>query len=96
MTVAITGLKTVAFHSYVDIVVISCGTEVIARHPRSYERDGFVYDPIHYLPLLERKPGALNQAAPLQAGLCPMSSARCAGLWSPAGDGGANGSSSRC
>ena len=32
----------------------------------SYERDDFVYDPIHYLPLLERKPGALDQAAPLQ------------------------------
>ena len=40
--------------------------EVIARHPRSYERDDFVYDPIHYLPLLERKPGALDQATPLQ------------------------------
>ena len=47
-------------------VVISCGTEVIARHILSYERDDFVYDPIHYLPLLERKPGALDQAAPLQ------------------------------
>ena len=47
-------------------VVISCGTEVIASHPRSYERDDFVYDAIHYLPLLERKPGALDQAAPLQ------------------------------
>ena len=47
-------------------VVISCGFEVIARHPRSYERDDFVYDPIHYLPLLERKTGALDQAAPLQ------------------------------
>ena len=31
------------------------------------ERDDFVYDPIHYLPLLERKPGALDQAAPLQS-----------------------------
>ena len=33
---------------------------------RSYERDDFVYDPIHYLPLLEQKTGALDQAAPLQ------------------------------
>ncbi len=38
---------------------------MIARHPRSYERDDFVFDPIHYLPLLERKTGALDQAAPL-------------------------------
>ena len=50
----------------VDQVVISCGSEVIARHPRSYQRDDFVYDPIHYLPLLEQKTAALDQAAPLQ------------------------------
>ena len=50
---------------YVGDVVISCGAEVIARHPRSYERDDFVFDPVHYLPLLERKTGALDQAAPL-------------------------------
>ena len=60
------GHRHVLVRGYVDQVVISCGTEVIARHPRSYERDDFVYDPIHYLPLLERKPGALDQAAPLQ------------------------------
>ncbi len=46
-------------------VVISCVTEVIARHPRSYERDDFVFNPVHYLPLLEQKTGALDQAAPL-------------------------------
>ena len=50
---------------YVDRVVISCGSEVIARHARSYERDDYVFDPVHYLPLLERKVGALDQAAPL-------------------------------
>ena len=49
-----------------DRVVISCGSEVIAKHRRSYQRDDFVYDPIHYLPLLEQKTGALDQAAPLQ------------------------------
>ena len=49
-----------------DEVLISCGAEVIARHPRSYEQDDFVFDPIHYLPLLERKTAALDQAASLQ------------------------------
>ena len=47
-------------------MVISCGAEVIARHPRSYEQDDFVFNPIHYLPLLERKTAALDQAALLQ------------------------------
>ena len=60
------GYRDVLVRGYVDELVIGCGSEVIAKHPRSYERDDFVYDPIHYLPLLERKPGALEQAAPLQ------------------------------
>ena len=51
---------------YVDEVVIACGAEIIARHPRSYAREDFVFDPLHYLALLERKTGALDQAAPLQ------------------------------
>src|SRR6476620_7316232 len=38
---------------------------MIARHPRSYEREDFVFNPLHYLALLERKIGALDQAAPL-------------------------------
>ena len=60
------GHRDVLVRGYVDAVMISCGTEIIARHSRSYERDDFIYDPIHYLPLLERKTGALDQAAPLQ------------------------------
>ena len=59
------GHRDVLVKGYVDRVVISCGAEIIARHPRSYEQDDFIFDPIHYLPLLERKTGALDQAAPL-------------------------------
>ena len=60
------GHRDVLVRGYVNEVVISCATEVIAKHPRSYEKDDFVFDPIHYLPLLERKTAALDQAAPLQ------------------------------
>ena len=49
----------------VDRVVIGCGGEVIARHVRCYEREDMVFDPLHYLPLIEQKLGALDQAAPL-------------------------------
>ena len=59
------GHMEVVVRGYVGEVVISCGAEVIARHRRSCERDDFVFDPIYYLPLLERKTGALDQAAPL-------------------------------
>ena len=59
------GHREVLIRGYVDAVVISCGAEVIARHARSYEREDFVFDPLHYLALLEHKVGALDQAAPL-------------------------------
>ncbi len=59
------GHREVLIRGYVDAVVISCGAEIIARHVRSYEREDFVFDPLHYLALLERKIGALDQAAPL-------------------------------
>ena len=60
------GHRDVLVRGYVAEVVISSGAEVIARHPRSYARDDFVFDPIHYLPRLEQKTAALDQAAPLQ------------------------------
>src|SRR3954464_10695360 len=60
------GHRPVLVRGYVGEVVIACGAEVIARHPRSYAREDFVFDPLHYLALLERKTGALDQAAPLQ------------------------------
>ena len=59
------GHRDVLVRGYVHEVVISCGAEVIARHRRSYDRDDFVFDPLHYLPLLEKKTRALDQAAPL-------------------------------
>ena len=60
------GHRPVLVRGYVEEVVISCGAEVIARHERSYAREDFVVDPLHYLALLEQKLGALDQAAPLQ------------------------------
>src|SRR5918911_1970061 len=59
------GHREVLIRGYVNEVVIACGAEVIARHPRSYEREDFVFNPLHYLALLEQKIGALDQAAPL-------------------------------
>jgi transposase len=59
------GHAQVLVRGYVHEVVIACGTEIIARHPRSYEREDFVFDPLHYLALIERKINALDQAAPL-------------------------------
>ncbi len=51
--------------AYIDRVEIYYGTELIARHERSYEKADYIYDPLHYLSLLEQKINALDQAAPL-------------------------------
>jgi len=59
------GYRDVLVKGYVHEVVVVCGSEVIARHPRSYEREDVVFEPRHYLALLEQKPRALDQAAPL-------------------------------
>jgi len=63
--------RDVLVKGYVDAVAISVGAEEVARHPRSYESADFVFDPLHYLALLERKVGALDQAAPLQSWSLP-------------------------
>ena len=59
------GHQKVLVRGYVHEVVITCGAEIIARHPRSYEREDFVFNPLHYLALIEQKINALDQAAPL-------------------------------
>jgi transposase len=59
------GHRDVLVKGYVHEVVIVCGSQVIARHRRSYEREDMVFDPLHYLALLEQKTRALDQAAPL-------------------------------
>ncbi|HYB20860.1 MAG TPA: IS21 family transposase [Thermodesulfobacteriota bacterium] len=53
---------------YVDRVVLCHQDKVVAEHRRSWGKEGTFFDPLHYLPLLERKPGSLDYARPL-AGL---------------------------
>jgi len=42
------------------------GTTLLARHPRSYEREQDLFEPLHYLPLLEQRPGAFDYARPMR------------------------------
>ena len=60
------GHQEVWIRAYVDVVVIGCRSEVIARHPRCYAREEVIFDPLHYVPLIEQKINAFDQAAPLQ------------------------------
>jgi len=39
---------------------------LVARHPRCWQREQTLFEPIHYLALLERKPGGFDYARPLE------------------------------
>ena len=58
--------RTAQVRAYADRVVIVSDGEVIGEHRRQFGRDKTVYDPWHYLPVLERKPGALRNGAPFK------------------------------
>ncbi len=51
---------------YWDRVEICDGNEQIASHGRLWGKGETAYDPRHYLPLLKKKPGALDHGLPLQ------------------------------
>jgi len=49
------------------------GDEQIAEHRRIWEKEQVSFEPVHYLALLERKPGALDFARPLEGWELPKS-----------------------
>jgi hypothetical protein len=56
--------REVTVKAYVFDLRICYKNEVIACHPRSYLQQEFICDPLHYIPLLEHKPGGLDSAKP--------------------------------
>jgi hypothetical protein len=56
----------------VDDVRVVAGDRVAAVHRRCWDREQVSYDPVHYLAVLERKPGALDFAAPLEGWELPV------------------------
>jgi len=58
--------RMVLVRSHAERVVVLLGEEVVADHPRCFQRDRIIYDPWHYLPVLMKKPGALRNGAPFK------------------------------
>ena len=50
----------------VDEIRLVYEDRLIARHPRHWGREKYLFEPIHYLALLERKPGGFDFARPLE------------------------------
>jgi transposase len=60
------GQPKLVLKAYPFWVEILCGSEVLARHPRCYDHHQEIFDPLHYLPLLEQRPGAFEHAKPIR------------------------------
>jgi transposase len=64
--------KAVSVRLSADRVRIVAESKVIAEHGRRFGRDQLICDPWHYLPVLEKKPGALRNGAPFLAWDLPV------------------------
>ena len=56
--------QPVSLRAYADTIKVVAEGEVIAEHARRFGRNETAYNPWHYLPALEKKPGALRNGAP--------------------------------
>lgn len=56
--------QAVSVRRTADQIRVVAHGNVIAAHPRLFGRDQLICDPWHYLPVLEKKPGALRNGAP--------------------------------
>ena len=50
----------------IDEISITAADELVATHPRLWGKERVTFNPVHYLALLERKPGAFDAARPLE------------------------------
>ncbi|BCB27452.1 hypothetical protein SKTS_23380 [Sulfurimicrobium lacus] len=56
--------QMVSIRRYPDRINLVAHDAVVASHLRSFDRNRVCYDWQHYIPLIERKPGALRNGAP--------------------------------
>ena len=68
--------RTVALRAYATRIVIVFDGVVIGEHARQFLRYQTIYNPWHYLPALEHKPGALRNGAPFKDWNLPASMTR--------------------
>jgi len=58
--------KTVSVRAYANRIIMVLNNTVVGVHQRNLGRDKVIYDPWHYLAVLEMKPGALRNGAPFK------------------------------
>jgi len=58
--------RPVEIRAYAERVEFWQDGQIIGQHARAFGRNKAVYDPLHYIPVLARKPGALRNGAPFK------------------------------
>mgnify|MGYP001815031239 FL=1 len=58
--------KTATIRASAERIKVVSNGILVADHPRQFGRDNVVYNPWHYIRVLERKPGALRNGAPFK------------------------------
>jgi hypothetical protein len=58
--------RPVEIRAYADRLECWQDGQVVARHDRAFGRGKTIYDPLHYIPVPARKPGALRNGAPFK------------------------------
>jgi len=56
--------RAVTVRAYAGRITLSFGGQTIAEHRREFGKGRYVLNPLHYVPLLSRKPGALRNGRP--------------------------------
>lgn len=79
--------RPVQVQAYAAKIVILQNGAVVGEHERAFGRDGTIYDPWHYVPVLARKPGALRNGAPFKEMALPPAMAKVRERLSRAPDG---------
>ena len=63
--------RPVEIEAYAERVVIRQDGAIVGEHVRRFGRGQTSYDPWHYVPVLNRKPGALRNGAPFKGWVLP-------------------------
>lgn len=74
--------RAVEVRAYAERIELWQDGKIVGAHARAFGRGKDIYDPLHYVPVLARKPGALRNGAPFKdwelrwrCGACSASSA---------------------
>ncbi len=65
--------RPVEIRAYADRLECWQDGRIVGQHARAFGRDKTMFDPLHYIPVLARKPGALRNGAPFKEWELPVS-----------------------